>query len=205
MSALRLAATLGYPVLVHLGVLFGLPLLQWVALLALLLVVFLPRLQVVTAVLIVLALAALTAWLSLAPAGTRWQPAAGALAFVVPVVLHGLLFTVFARTLRRGQVPLVTAIGTRARGPLSPAMQHYTRGVTQLWAGLFALLFLLSLLLPFVSMTVWSWCTNVLNYAVVALVVGGEFAFRRLRFPEADHPSFLAYLRILVRADVRHF
>ena len=203
MTPLRLAVTLGYPVLVHLGVLLQRPMLQWLALLALALAILLPRLRVAVGAVLVAVMLAASAWLLLAPGGARWLPVAGALAFVVPVVLHGLLFLVFARSLRAGAEPLVTAIGRRARGPLSPALTRYTRGVTQLWAGLFAGLLLLSALLPFVSMPLWSWCTNVLNYVVVAVVIGAEYVLRRYRFPDADHPDFLSYLRILVRADVR--
>lgn len=203
MTPLRLAVTLGYPVLVHLGVLLQRPMLQWLALLALALAILLPRLRVAVGAVLVAVMLAASAWLLLAPGGARWLPVAGALAFVVPVVLHGLLFLVFARSLRAGAEPLVTAIGRRARGPLSPALTLYTRGVTQLWAVLFAVLLLLSALLPFVSMPLWSWCTNVLNYVVVAVVIGAEYVLRRYRFPDADHPDFLSYLRILVRADVR--
>ncbi len=205
MTPLRLAVTLAYPMLVHLGVMLERPLLQWLALLALALAVLLPRLRAAVGVALVGVLLALSAWLVFAHAGARWQPWAGGLAFAVPVVLHGLLFWAFARTLRAGAEPLVTAIGRRARGPLSPALERYTRGVTLLWTLLFALLLVLSLLLPFVSMPLWSWCTNVLNYLVVAVVIALEYLVRRRRFPEADHPDFLSYLRILVRADVRSF
>ena len=147
-----------------------------------------------------LCLAAAFAWLT---EWEHWRDATKSLAFAVPVLLHGVIGWAFARSLLPGREPLVTAIGRHARGDLPPDMQQYTRGVTQLWALLFAFMLLLSLLLPFVSVALWSWCTNVCNYALFALVILLEYVCRRWRFPAHAHPDFVSYLQLLVRADVR--
>ena len=63
---------------------------------------------------------------------------------LMPVVWLGLIGWVFGRTLRVGQVPLVTrlvtALYTKAGMSLSPRHQAYTRGLTAAWAGLLAAL-----------------------------------------------------------------
>lgn len=137
------------------------------------------------------------------PSADQVERATRVLGFLVPVIVHGLVGWVFLRSLLPGREPLVTAIGRRARGVLPEPMQQYTRQVTWLWAGLFVCLLLLSIVLPFVSVVLWSWGTNVLNYALIALLLAGEFAWRRRQFPSHDHPSFINYLRIVVQADVR--
>ena len=204
-----LIATLSYPVLAHVAALLQWPLLQAGALIMLGAVILLPRTiawaAIFVSVLLLLAGTLLLLWRSgpLLPSAQQMESATRVLAFLVPVVVHALVGWVFFRSLLPGREPLVTAIGRRARGVLSPPMQRYTRRVTALWAGLFGFLLLLSVVLPFVSVVLWSWCTNVLNYALIALLMGGEFAWRRRQFPSHDHPSFLNYLRIVLQADVR--
>lgn len=207
MNWLALTATVAYPVLAHLAALLHWPWIQAAALIMLGAVILLPR-AVAWRVLLCFVVVAALLWgggiadaVGRAPAqlasATRW------LGFLVPVIVHGLVGWVFMRSLLPGREPLVTAIGRRARGVLPDAMQRYTRQVTQLWAGLFAVLLVLSIVLPFVSFVLWTWCTNVFNYLLIALLMAGEFAWRRRQFPSHDHPSFINYLRIVVQADVR--
>ena len=211
-----LAVTISYPVLAHLAALMHWPLLQAGALLMLGAVILLPRriAWVATVVLLVLMSAVLTLPMLPLPMLTGLDgvvtPSVGQmergtrlLAFLVPVMVHGLVGWVFLRSLLPGREPLVTAIGRRARGTLPPPMQRYTRQVTAVWAALFGCLLLLSIVLPFVSVVLWSWCTNVLNYVLITLLMGTEFAWRRRMFPSHDHPSFRNYLRIVLQADVR--
>ena len=204
-----LAATVAYPVLAHLAAVLHWPVLQAAALIMLGAVILLPRTLATVAVfasmLVLLAGVLMLWWWAglMFPSAEQMEGATHMLAFLVPVIVHGLVGWVFLRSLLPGREPLVSAIGRRARGALPAPMQRYTRQVTTVWAGLFGLLLLLSLVTPFVSVVLWSWCTNVLNYVLIALLMGGEFAWRRRRFPSHDHPSFLNYLRIVLQADVR--
>lgn len=118
-----------------------------------------------------------------------------------PLLVPILLFLVFGRTLLANEVPLVTAIGEWARGPLSEGMKKYTRKVTQIWSLVFLLLFLEAIVLTlWGSLEIWSWFTNLFNHLFVGILFFGEFVWRKKQFPDHDHPSFLDYLKIVIRS-----
>ena len=125
--------------------------------------------------------------------------------YLPPILLPLLLLFVFGRTLLPGQEALITAIGEASRGPLSPAMRRYTRRITQFWCGVFLVMMLWSIILPWLEQPdVWSWFTNVINYGLVGVLFIGEFILRKYLFPEHDHPGFIEYLRIVAQANIRH-
>jgi uncharacterized membrane protein len=125
--------------------------------------------------------------------------------YLPPILLPLLLWGVFYATLGAGQTPLITQIATSARGELSQTMQDYTRGITQLWTWVFALLALEATILPLVASTaVWSVFTNCLNWVVISTLFIGEFIYRQWRFKELEHPSFWRYLQIVIHADIRN-
>lgn len=127
------------------------------------------------------------------------------LLFLPPVIIPLLLLFVFGRTLFSGREPLITAIGEAARGPLSPAMRHYTRRLTQLWCGVFVVMILWSAILPALQQPeLWSWFTNIINYGVVGILFVGEFMLRKKLFPSHNHPGFFEYLRIIASANIRY-
>ena len=123
----------------------------------------------------------------------------------LPLIVPATLLIAFASTLRAGQEPLVTAVGERARGPLSPAMRRYTRAVTWLWVAVLGLLMaaaLASLALQFAARMPHDWTMWILNIAGPGLVVAvfvGEFVVRKRLFPEHAHPGFAEYLAIVRR------
>lgn len=124
--------------------------------------------------------------------------------YLPPILLPMLLLFVFGRTLLPGQEPLVTAIGEASRGPLSPAMRHYTRRITQFWCAVFVVMMSWSLILPWLQQPeLWSWFTNIINYGLVALLFLGEFILRKFLFPDHNHPGFVEYLRIVTQANIR--
>lgn len=196
---LQLVLLLQYPLTTHIATLTGTVWLQLGALLSVTLGILLPGLMRPSAGSWTLALViggslgvlALTDQLVL-------------LTRLAPVALPLLLLGVFAVTLLPGREPLVTAIGEAARGPLSVAMRRYTRGVTWLWTLIFALLVATAAILPFTSAPgTWSWVTNVATPLLVTGVFVGEFVWRKVRFPDHDHPSFLDYLAIVRQARRR--
>ena len=126
------------------------------------------------------------------------------LLFVPPVAIPLLLLVVFGRTLIAGREPLITAIGEAARGPLSAAMRHYTRRLTQAWCLVFLTMIIWSAVLPWLEQPeLWSWFTNIINYGVVGILFVGEFILRKKLFPSHNHPGFFEYLRIIARANIR--
>lgn len=118
--------------------------------------------------------------------------------YIPPLLIPLLLLIYFGKTLLHNEIPLITAIADAARGPLTPAMQIYTRKLTQVWCLIFALLIVESLMLiSFYNLSVWSWATNFVNYILLAIIFIGEFAFRKKKFPEHDHPTFWDYIKII--------
>ncbi len=194
---MQIGLLLTYPVLVHVGVIFEQPKLQILAIITLALGIFFNQLKSYK----------LSAWLiflfiSLVSIGLGEFEKSRYLLFLPPAAAPLLIGWGFLRTLRAGEVPLVTDIGERARGPLSEAMRCYTRIVTQLWSACLLLMASWGILLPiFGSMEVWSFFTNIINQLLVACLFIGEFYYRKCKFQDHDHPRFLEYLRIVFRAQ----
>ncbi len=196
---IQIGLLLAYPLLAHTGIIFKQPLLLTIAIILLAMGVFYSGLRAgrVSAWCSVLAVATLALALNIMNASILMM-------YLPPVVAPLLLGWGFVRSLLPGQVPLVTEIGDRARGPLSEAMQVYTRSVTVLWAVCLWAMASWALLLPiFGTLELWSFFTNVVNQVVVAVVFVGEFAYRKYRFKDHDHPRFWEYLRIVFRAQNR--
>lgn len=188
-----------YPALVHASVIFAMPSLQVVAVIFFLLGIFWPALlrgqlipwlvfSTLTTSILLLGYFQLTLYLL----------------YLTPIVIPLALLIFFGRTLLAGRIPLITAISDAARGPLTPAMQKYTRLLTQLWCVIFLLLILWSIILACLQRPdLWSWFTNVINYGLVGAFFVIEFIVRKKLFPEHNHPSFLQYIRIIIKADIR--
>lgn len=190
---------LAYPLLVHLAVVWRAPLLEW---LALVLLCAIPQFRSLRAGqpgnwLLLLVLAALLYALVRVGGGM-------VVLFIQPVLIPATLAAVFAGSLRRGQVPLVTRMAQMIGGPLEPEGRVYTRQVTWLWVWVLGLLAATDLgLALFAAAPAWSLFSNFLSYVLVGLVFVIEYGYRRLRFPTHDHPAFIEYMRRVVRTDYR--
>jgi uncharacterized membrane protein len=167
------------------------------------------------------------AWLLLAVlVALLWRLASSPLAtlplLLPPVLFVGWVAWVFARSLRRGRVPLITRVVAplygRAPTTLDPALQRYARGLTAAWALLLSTLCLANLALALFSVpggllarlgvqpplavpdVHGSLFANLLVYAVVGGFFLGEYAWRRRRFPQRpyrDLPDFLRRMAAL--------
>jgi len=197
----RIALIILYPLLAHSAVLFKLPILTGVALISLSAAILLGGLKQ-RQWLVWLAFIAIAA-ISLTLASYN---KAIYMLYVPPIVISLVFFIVFFNTLLPGKEPLVTDIGEKSRGPLSPEMRRYTKGVTILWAIACGAMFLSSVLLPvFASHETWSLFANLLNYAILAILFFVEFVYRCWRFPDHNHPGFIDYIKIVIDADVRPY
>jgi uncharacterized membrane protein len=136
-----------------------------------------------------------------------------------PVVFPWLVAWFFARTLRAGQVPLITRIasGMEARAPaeLSPALQAYTRGLTRLWATVLAGIGVANLALGLIAVpdgalvqfgytppvtvpqAAWSWFANLLDYGLAGLLLGVEYLVRMRMFPDRPYRTLPEFVRRL--------
>lgn len=195
---MQLALILCYPLSVHLGVVFQQNALQVLALGLLAAGMLYPGLR----------RASPGAWLALAAAVVvavalgRFDAALFAL-YLPPVLFPLAILAVFARTLRPGETPLVTAIGLEVHGQLPPALLRYTRWVTGFWVGLLAAQSSIAAALAiFASPALWSLFSNVLSYALVAGCFLAEYAYRRWRFRDFRQPGLGEYLGIVLRAGI---
>lgn len=194
-----LVLLLCYPLCVHLAIVTQIPALQVLALFFLAVGVQYPALRrgSVLAWSGLLLLIVLSAWLA-------FQDLAKYVLYVPPILVPLLVWSGFVRTLMPGQVPLVTAIGQRVHGELPADIVHYTRRVTVLWAIVLGGLSLWAAALPWLgSALVWSWFSNFVNYALVALLFIAEFYYRRRRFPDFEQPSLRETIGIVYRSGVR--
>lgn len=214
-AGLRLLLALAYPLLAHLAGARHDPALAAIALLDLGLIVLLqPLLQ-----------RRVGAWLLLLAIGLGLSMLARSHyallpLLLVPVVLLGLVAWTFGRTLRAGQVPLITrvvaALDALPPPQLSPELRSYTRNLTVAWAALLGTLALVNLVLAAlavpngllaglgstppvtVSEAQWSWFANILNWGIVGGFFVGEYLLRKRRFPGRYH-SLLDFLQRMAR------
>jgi len=128
---------------------------------------------------------------------------------LVPVLFVGLVAWGFARSLRAGQVPLisriVSALEATEPAQLEPEVARYTRGLTGLWAVVLSVLALANLALALLAVPggllatfaihvpwpvgerLWSWCANGVTYGLVGGLMVVEFLYRSRRFPGRYH------------------
>ena len=124
----------------------------------------------------------------------NWGPAA---AYGVPhAAIYLSLLWLFGRTLRAGREPLITRLARRLHGTLPPQLAAYTRRLTAAWCVFFGAQLVASVLLfRFASLAHWSIFVNVLNFPLLALMFGGEYAYRVLRHRDFPQASFLDGVR----------
>lgn len=199
-APLAALSVLAAPVLVHVAILRHDRLLEWLALLlfaAVMLADGLVRLRAAS-------------WLAWAALGVAfgWLVTRGDARFALQlpsILVPAMLAAVFAATLRSGREALITRIATATWGGELPAeLRDYTRALTRFWVLVFVVLTATAALLAaFAPYAVWSFVANFGAYAIVSSVLLAEYVYRRWRFRNYPHPSFVEYVGILCRADLR--
>jgi uncharacterized membrane protein len=121
------------------------------------------------------------------------------LMYVPPVLIPLTVLWLFARSLRAGDIPVVTRVATRIRGELPGELRIYTRQVTQWWVGILIVMAGGSLLLAlFADAELWSLMTNIVQYLLMGAVFVLEYAYRRWRFRHLPHESFATMITALM-------
>lgn len=116
--------------------------------------------------------------------------------------IQALLGVAFARTLRAGQVPMVSRFAAMIHGPLTPALARYTRQVTWAWSLYFAFMTGLSLLLFWLApIEVWSAFANLLNLPLLGLMFSAEYVARLFVLEPSDRAGPLEAIRAYRRAS----
>lgn len=188
---IRIPLLFAYPLLTHLAVMLHRPWLQCAAVICAYIALFLKPLSAGSP----------RAWGGLLAFGagdlTLLYLGSGAYALYLPSILvPALMLSAFAPSLRPGQVPLITRIADSINGPLSPAQRDYTRTVTWVWVVMLGLILLVTVaLLLFWSAQAWSVFANFISYLLLGALFTGEYAVRRVRFPEKTPLNFRAFLR----------
>ena len=213
---LRLAFALSYPVLAHLASVNGSG--AWAGLAMASMVVFVllePLLHRRLWALLVLGVCLLGLWW-IAQSRYALMPL-----LAPPVVFIALVGWLFARTLVKGRVPLITriveALYAQAKMPMTPDLYRYTRQLTFGWALVLVLLAVINLLLalcavpdgvlaqlgyvPHMSVTSaqWSLFANVLNYGIVGGFFVIEYLLRKRRFPQRPYRNVLEFGQQMAR------
>ncbi len=146
----------------------------------------------------------------------------------MPVLINVALCGVFARTLRGGREPLIARIIAIIEGPARlalPGVSDYARRLTQAWAWLFGVQAAVLLVLvacaarggwlvvfglqpPIAIGDGWRWYLHLGSFALVAIFLVLEYAFRRWYLRAISHPSLAHFIARLARcwpALVRSF
>lgn len=135
-------------------------------------------------------------------AASRWAMAP---VLLMPVVFLAGACWLFARTLLRGRTPLIVrmieVIEDDADGPLAVRLRRYGTGLTWVWALALGALALFNAVLALIAQpsgllasagvssplhitdVQWAWLANWVNYTVMAVLMVGEFQFRKVSFP----------------------
>lgn len=118
------------------------------------------------------------------------------------VGFQALLGLTFGRSLRAGQVPMVSRFAAIVHGGLSPALARYTRQVTWAWTLYFAAITSVSLLLFWLApVTVWSVFANLLNLPLLVLMFAAEYIARLCLLAPSDRAGPLEAIRAYRQAS----
>lgn len=119
--------------------------------------------------------------------------------YLPPIAFNSGLCALFASTLRRGKMPLITRYIQMMEGEVPAELVQYSRNLTRIWTVFFALMALISALLAlYAPVAVWSLFTNFINYLLVLLLLGGEYFMRDKLFPHRQQRGFVNFLRRLI-------
>jgi uncharacterized membrane protein len=112
------------------------------------------------------------------------------IARAVPIAIDMGLAAVFASTLRKGAEPMIARFARAERGVLEPDLARYTRRLTRVWVTYFlaAAALMAALWLDRRDGALEAFALFA-NYAGMAALFIGEWAYRRRRFAQYVHAS----------------
>lgn len=106
--------------------------------------------------------------------------------------VHLALAWAFGSTLRRGETPLISALGERVHPYLTPAMRAYMRRLTALWMAYFLAMVLLSgSIYALAPWSAWSLFGNLITPLTALALFVGEHGWRRWRHPDFERASLV--------------
>ena len=105
--------------------------------------------------------------------------------YLPPLLINSGLMILFGLTLRHGSMPLVERLMRMEYHDteLPAALVRYARNLTRVWVGYFASIVLIALVLAVsVPLERWSLFANVLSYLFAIMLFLAQYAFRALRY-----------------------
>ena len=201
-NILVLLATISYPFVIHFLVLAELFLQASVYILAVALVIALQNfLQghkwLANILLMVICIVGVSVYLNQQSFNSQF------IIFIPPVLIPLTLAYLFGKTLLRGQTPFITLMAQKIKNStLGEREIQYTRNVTIVWFVFFIINAIEDVVLAlYTDIATWSYITNFLNYFIIAALFIIEYVVRRIVLSEIEHPSFIGFIRKLIRAQ----
>lgn len=173
-----------YPLLVHLLILYGVPVVAVAGLVATSVVYFYTTLSLRGGERLRIAWIGIYALLAVVGSLNLLTDTVYAL-YLPPLLINSALMMVFGLTLRRGSMPLVERLMRMEYfgSELQPALVRYARNLTLVWTGYFAGIVLISLVLAVnAPLEVWSLFANVVSYLLAIILFLAQYAWRALRY-----------------------
>ena len=108
------------------------------------------------------------------------------------------------RTSAAGRESTRTYFARLVQGALTPALERYTRQITQAWVMFFALMTVVSTLLYWAApLEVWSLFANFFTGPLIGLMFVGEYIVRRRVLPHMQHAHILDAVKVFWKAPAR--
>jgi uncharacterized membrane protein len=171
-----------YPLLVHLLILYKVPAVAVAGLVVTSLVYFYTMLQLREGPRARFAWVGVYALLAAVGALNLFTGTVYAL-YLPPLLINAGLMILFGLTLRPGSMPLVERLMRMEyqNAELPAALTRYARNLTRVWAGFFAGIVLISLVLAVnAPLELWSLFANVLSYLFAIILFLAQYAWRAL-------------------------
>ena len=117
---------------------------------------------------------------------------------IVPLLIYFTLFIVFWSSLKT--TPLITQFARLDFPELPPGIAQYCRSLTIIWAAFFAANILFCGWLAVSSNDkLWALYNGILVYILLAVLVIGEYFWRRVQFPGLEVPSLAQSVENIIK------
>lgn len=125
--------------------------------------------------------------------------------FLPPILIPIALAYLFGKTLIGNNTAFITVLAQKIRNTdIGEREIKYTRNVTKIWFLFFIVCIIEDILLAyFADVATWSFFTNFVNYILIAALFIIEYSVRRIVLSDLDHPSFVSFIKKLIRAQHR--
>ncbi|MCU7814946.1 MAG: hypothetical protein KZQ89_18320 [Candidatus Thiodiazotropha sp. (ex Lucinoma kastoroae)] len=127
-----------------------------------------------------------------------WLFGPGVISKLPPIFIHSGLLLLFLRSLK--SVPLIERFARFDFTELPPEIVVYTRQLTILWTGFFALNIIICIWMAvWGDDELWAFYNGVVVYVLIVFLMLAEYIWRHLRFPELEIPGMRQTVENIVK------